>query len=134
MNTKIRLHTILLAALLPAPLTHAALADDTADANRSFVVAVRAWNEAEALKVNSMPVAERRAEPLGLAAGNLHGIINDYPSADLAVKLVSGERVGPVSGEFGCSSLAVLAPSFSFEPCFSFSLFQPCFPVPARPR
>jgi len=74
-----------------------ALADDAAESNRLFVSAVKALNEADALSGNGLAVAENRFLLLDDVTENLNHIINDYSGADLAVKLMIGEDIGPVS-------------------------------------
>ena len=68
--------------------------DDTASANELFVEAVKL--------VKSVENAEgsiEKAEVLEEALSKLNEIIDDYPSSDLAVKLISGQSVGGISLE-----------------------------------
>lgn len=74
-----------------------AVADDAADSNRLFITAVKALNDAEALTGNGLSVAETRFLLLNDVASRLHRIIDDYSGTDLAVKLMIGEDIGPVS-------------------------------------
>jgi hypothetical protein len=74
-----------------------AFSDDAAESNRLFVTAVKALNEADALSGNGLAVAENRFLLLDDVTENLNRIINDYSGADLAVKLMIGEEIGPVS-------------------------------------
>jgi hypothetical protein len=87
------MHRLLCAAALTLLLAQPSLADDQAAANRLFVAAVQAWTEAQALPAD----APERAQRLALVARNLHAIVEAYPGSDLAVKLVIGETVGPLS-------------------------------------
>jgi hypothetical protein len=74
-----------------------AFSDDAAESNRIFVTAVKALNEADTLSGNGLAVAENRFRLLDDVTENLNRIINDYSGADLAVKLMIGEEIGPVS-------------------------------------
>jgi formylglycine-generating enzyme required for sulfatase activity len=85
----IRTMTLLLALLLSLPAM-AQSADDVA-ANRLFVEAVQLWSRAE-----GEPVAERAAT-LQRVQSNLKTIIERHPGSALAVRLVIGETVGPLS-------------------------------------
>ena len=85
----IRTMMLLLALLLSLPAM-AQSADDVA-ANRLFVEAVQLWSRAE-----GEPVAERAAT-LQRVQSNLKMIIERHPGSALAVRLVIGETVGPLS-------------------------------------
>lgn len=74
-----------------------AFSDDAAESNRLFVTAVKALNEADTLSGSGLAVAEKRFLLLDNVTENLNRIINDYSGADLAVKLMIGEEIGPVS-------------------------------------
>ena len=68
--------------------------DDTASANELFVEAVKL--------VKSVENAEgpiEKAEVLEEALSKLNEIVDDYPSSDLAVKLISGQDTGSISLE-----------------------------------
>ena len=70
------------------------LADDTSEANELFVEAVKL--------VKSVENAEgsiEKAVVLEEALSKLNEIVDDYPSSDLAVKLISGQSVGGISLE-----------------------------------
>ena len=71
-----------------------ALADDTASANKLFVEAVKLVESAEGEKS-----FEKTLSVMEEALARLNKIIDDYPSSDLAVKLISGQSVGGVSLE-----------------------------------
>ena len=71
-----------------------ALADDTSEANKLFVEAVKLVKSAEGEKS-----FEKTLSLLEEALARLYKIIDDYPSSDLAVKLISGQSVGGVSLE-----------------------------------
>jgi formylglycine-generating enzyme required for sulfatase activity len=64
---------------------------EDAAANRLFVEAVQLWNRAE-----GEPVADR-ATTLQRVQSNLKTIVEQHPGSALAVRLVIGERVGPLS-------------------------------------
>jgi tetratricopeptide (TPR) repeat protein len=72
-------------------------ADNNEEANRLFVAAVKAWSEVHQTSGNSLEDVERRFFLLDETANNLNRIVSDYPGADLAVKLVIGEEIGPLS-------------------------------------
>jgi len=72
----------------------ATLADDTASANKLFVEAVKLVKSAEGEKS-----FEKTLSVMEEALARLNKIIDDYPSSDLAVKLISGQSVGGVSLE-----------------------------------
>ena len=86
---KVRILPITIVACLPVA---SAVADDTAQANRLLVEAVRLV-EASELE----PSPEGKFALLGQALDNLQAIIGQYPSTDLAVMLVTGQRVGNIS-------------------------------------
>ena len=72
----------------------ATLADDTASANKLFVEAVKLVKSAEGEKS-----FEKTLSVMEEALARLYKIIDDYPSSDLAVKLISGQSVGGISLE-----------------------------------
>jgi formylglycine-generating enzyme required for sulfatase activity len=81
---------VLIFALLLATPASAQTADDAA-ANRLFVEAVQLWNRAEGESV------EQRAATLQRVQANLTTIIEWHSGSALAVRLVIGESVGPLS-------------------------------------
>lgn len=80
---------LILSLLLAAPAL-AQTADDAA-ANRLFVEAVQLWNRAEGEPV------EQRSATLQKVQANLKTIIDRHGGSALAVRLVIGETVGPLS-------------------------------------
>ena len=72
-------------------LASSALADDTARANRLFVTAVKLIQASDA-----EPSAEKKFELLKKAHINLTTIIDQFPATDLAVKLISRQKIGTV--------------------------------------
>ena len=72
----------------------ATLADDTASANKLFVEAVKLVKSAEGEKS-----FEKTLSVMEEALARFYKIIDDYPSSDLAVKLISGQSVGGISLE-----------------------------------
>jgi hypothetical protein len=72
-------------------LTSSALADDTARANRLFVAAVKLIQASEA-----EASVEKKFELVKKAHSNLTTIIDQFPATDLAVKLISGQKIGTV--------------------------------------
>ena len=80
---------IILALLLSLPAM--AQTPEDAASNRLFVEAVQLWNRAE-----GEPVADRAAT-LQRVQSNLRTIIERHPGSTLAVRLVIGETVGPLS-------------------------------------
>ena len=77
-------------------LASSALADDTARANRLFVAAVKFIQASEAEA--SM---EKKFELLEKAHSNLTTIIDQFPATDLAVKLISGQKIGTHMVDWG---------------------------------
>ena len=69
-----------------------ALADDTSEANQLFVEAVKFVNMGE-----KAAGSKERAEALEKALAKFKKIIDDYPTTDLAVKLISGQDIGSIS-------------------------------------
>jgi formylglycine-generating enzyme required for sulfatase activity len=80
----------LILSLLLSPPALAQSADDVA-ANRLFVEAVQLWNRAR-----DEPVAQQ-AGTLREVQANLQAIIDRHGGASLAVRLVIGETIGPLS-------------------------------------
>ena len=69
-----------------------ALADDNARANSLLVEAVQFIQTAE-----GETAAQKKLDLLKKAHGNLQTIIDDYPSTDLAVRLITGQQIGDLS-------------------------------------
>ena len=69
-----------------------ASADDTAEANRLFVESVKLLSQADALdaETDKLPLLEQ-------ALSKLNGIIDQHPSSDLAVKLITNQSIGDIS-------------------------------------
>ena len=69
-----------------------ASADDTAEANRLFVESVKLLLQADALdaETDKLPLLEQ-------ALSKLNGIIDQHPSSDLAVKLITNQSIGDIS-------------------------------------
>lgn len=76
-----------------------AMADEDADANRLFVEAMLAWEQAADMAGGTPKAVAERVALLSAVQSNLDEIINNYPGANLAVQLVIGEAVGPLSRE-----------------------------------
>ena len=72
----------------------ATLADDTSEANELFVEAVKLVKSAEGEKS-----LEKTLSLMEEALARVNKIIDDYPSSDLAAKLISGQSVGGISLE-----------------------------------
>ena len=70
----------------------ATLADDTSEANELFVEAVKLVKSAEGEKS-----FEKTLSLMEEALARVNKIIDDYPSSDLAVKLISGQNIGAIS-------------------------------------
>ena len=68
--------------------------EDTAAANKLFVEAFQLVKRAE-----NVAGLEEKAEVLEEALRKLNEIVDDYPSTDLAVKLISGQDTGSISLE-----------------------------------
>ena len=71
-----------------------AWADDTGEANELFVGAVKLVKST--LNVEGL---EEKADALEEALAKLNEIVDDYPSSELEVKLISGQRIGAISLE-----------------------------------
>ena len=69
-----------------------AIADDTSEANKLFVEAVKLVKS-----VKNVEGYDEKAVVLEEVLGKLNEIVEDYPSTDLAVKLISGQRIGAIS-------------------------------------
>ena len=69
-----------------------ASADETAEANRLFVESVKLLSQADALdaETDKLPLLEQ-------ALSKLNGIIDQHPSSDLAVKLITNQSIGDIS-------------------------------------
>ena len=83
-----------IALLFSAGSAWADFDDDTASANELFVEAVKLVKSVE----NAGGPIEK-AEVLEEALSKLNEIVDDYPSSDLAVKLISGQDTGSISLE-----------------------------------
>ena len=68
--------------------------DDTGSANKLFVETVKLMKSVE----NAEGPIEK-AEVLEEALSKLNEIVDDYPSSELEVKLISGQRIGAISLE-----------------------------------
>ncbi len=75
-------------------LRPASMRADEAEANRLFVEAVKLWKRAQEL-----PVAERW-DLYRQIQENLETIVEKHPDSSLAVKLVIGEKPGPIDREY----------------------------------
>ena len=81
-----------LAAFLFCLIVPPALADDNARANSLLVEAVQLIRAAE-----DETAAQKKLNLLKQAHGNLQTIMDDYPSTDLAVRLITGQQIGDLS-------------------------------------
>ena len=86
---------ILLATLLFLAVAAPALAGPQERANVLFVEAVKLIQAG-----NQQQDPDKRLKQLERAQSNLHRIVNDYPSSDLAVQLISGQSIGVISLQF----------------------------------
>lgn len=87
--------TLTLALLLSLPAM--AQTADEAAANRLFVEAVESWRKAESLAGEDLSKIQESLRALRVVDANLRRIVEQHKSSSLAVKLVSGDRVGPLS-------------------------------------
>jgi formylglycine-generating enzyme required for sulfatase activity len=85
------LRIVVAALLLFAWVPAFAQTPEDAAANRLFVEAVQLWNRAEGEPVTKRPDTFERVQ------SNLKAIIEQHPGSGLAVRLVVGERIGPLS-------------------------------------
>jgi hypothetical protein len=102
------------ACLAAAP----AAADDQAAANRLFVRAVETWNAALATG-EDVAGLERRAAKLDAVQTTLETIVRRHAGADLAVRLVIGERVGPLSLPEVAAARTAARAALARERCFA---------------
>ncbi len=72
----------------------AILADDTSEANKLFVEAVQL-----SLSAEDEESLEKKAVALEASLAKLNKIFDEYPSTELAVKLISGQEIGDISLE-----------------------------------
>ena len=86
MITRLLLAAILISSVLPVA------ADDSAQANRLLVEAVKLMQAAE----QEQPASEKLAK-LQSALGKLNQIVDDHPSSDVAVKLITDQEIGSLS-------------------------------------
>ena len=86
--------TTIFMALLGLAIATPVQADDDTEANRLVVESVQLMQQAEAEKNLA-----RRLELLTKAENNLNRIVADYPGSDVAVKFITGQRVGRLSLE-----------------------------------
>lgn len=68
-----------------------------ADANYLFVNAVQKWRHIESIQNNDIKSVQEKIEKLNEILVSLEEIVNSYASSDLAVSLVIGNSVGPLS-------------------------------------
>jgi formylglycine-generating enzyme required for sulfatase activity len=62
-----------------------------------MVEAVEAWRRAEALRADDLVTVQERLKALRAVDANLKRIVEQHKSSSLAVKLVLGEKLGPLS-------------------------------------
>ena len=104
-------------------LTWPVLADDTGEANKLMVEAMKLVGA-----VDLEPSAEKKFNLLREAHDRLTEIIERYPSTDLAVKLATGQRIGKVSLDTVRKALEqarVAAPAKPGAPCASGGMEAP---------
>jgi len=80
-----------------------AIADDTSEANKLFVEAVKLVKSAA-----NAEESEEQVAVLEEALGKLNEIVDDYPSSDLAVKLISGQRIGGISLDLIAEAIKII--------------------------
>ena len=79
---------------------------DEAAANRLMVEAVEAWRRAEVLRADDLVTVQERLKALRSVDANLKRIVEQHKSSSLAVKLVLGEKLGPLSLEETAKAIA----------------------------
>lgn len=92
--------------LLAAGPGLAQVAGDEAAANRLMVESVEAWRRAEALRADDLVTVQERLKALRIVEANLKRIVEQHKSSSLAVKLVLGEKLGPLSLEETAKAIA----------------------------
>lgn len=106
----------------------ASAAESSSEANRKFVEAVQAWQRAEALAEDPVSHARERASLLKSVVANLNGIIEEHPESDLAVQLVIGSTIGPLSLPVAEAALEEAA---QYGTCSKETINENCFLVEA---
>lgn len=91
MITRLLLATLLSLSVVPAG------ADDPAQANRLFVEAVKLIQAAEQEQPASQKLAKQKLAKLQSALAKLNQIMDDHPSSDVAVKLITEQEIGSLS-------------------------------------
>lgn len=110
-------------------VTGLALGSATADqgsseANRKLVEAVQAWSKARELESDPVANADERLLLIDEALSRLKSIVDEYPESDLAVQLVIGNEVGPLSIPL---AEAALAEAQQYAGCYSGVPTLDCF-------
>jgi tetratricopeptide (TPR) repeat protein len=96
MNRFLR-HLPLAVVAFSLTLSTPVVADVNTDANALFVGAVKAWNAAAAIPADDTAQAADRLTLLEEVNGNLDRILDELPGSDLAVRLITGETLGPIT-------------------------------------
>lgn len=93
--------TLLVAASCVAALVfgapHSAYADEIAEANQLAVSAVKEWSQATSVASTTMEEVSHRLALLEGVQSKLEKVIDVHSGTDLALKLVIGESIGPIS-------------------------------------
>ena len=92
-----RYPTVLAAALFGYFGAAPAVADVNTDANALLVMSVQAWNAAMALPADDPAATDARISLLQTVNANLDQIIAELPGSDIAVRLITGEALGPIT-------------------------------------
>ena len=95
----------------------AACADVNTDANALFVRAVQAWTAAAALPADDPGKADERIALLRQVNANLDQIINELPGSDIAVRLITGETLGPITLDGARDALVQISAAASGLDC-----------------
>lgn len=92
----LRICTVL-SLMLSMPLM--AWSDDASSANKLFVAAVKAWNEADTQSTEDFSSLSIKDDRLSEVEAMLQRIIDENSGSDLALKLITGDKIGPISLE-----------------------------------
>lgn len=93
------------ASLIFVGLGLPAQADENAEANALFVSTIQNWNMSNALSTNHGNSLAERLVFLSKIDENLKRIIEEYPGSSIAVQLIIGEQIGPLSNDLVAAAL-----------------------------
>ena len=83
--------------LLAGGLPSCASSDAKEAANRLLVSSIKVWNEAQSIEANDPNSFKQRLDLIDTSYMLLKEIVSEYDGTDLAVRLITGEQIGPLS-------------------------------------